>query len=230
MAARLDFRAYSQHFESILANKMTENEQREPRASSIRIGRRIWGLYIVKNDGRLRQVYQITPLKSALYDIVSAANQVNAVKTHQGEIMTDTRALDILCEILCTDDIRTASPEHLLRIPLHVRERHLQYRKRMGHISSAKLLTPYDAYRHLCNEIDRAIIEGILDKDFNAVAVVHERGTSGTIRPSRTKTRKIVLSTWETIVPRVELEKECEIYRVQLILSKPIFEYYRPQE
>ncbi|MBD3259341.1 hypothetical protein GF371_01785 [Candidatus Woesearchaeota archaeon] len=199
---------------------------RRPRARSSRIGRRIWGLYIVKNEGRLRHAYQITPLKSALRDIVQAANKVDAVKTHPGEVMTEAKALDRLCEILCTDDLREAAPGHLLRIPLDVNEDHIQYRKRTGHISSANLLTPYDTYTRLRDQIDRAVIEGVLEMNFNAVAVVHERGTSGAKRT--TQTRKIILSTWEVIPPpRIELEKECEIYRVQLLLSKPIFEYYK---
>jgi hypothetical protein len=197
------------------------------RAKSLKIKRRIFGLYIVKRNGRFHQTYQVTPLETALKDIVNAANAVDATQTHPGDVMTRERALDMLCKILNSDDYRTrATPGTLLRIPLSLEERHITYKGKIAEIDEEKLRLPYALFDDLQKYIREIEGTGTLPTDLNVVAVVHDRGTSSVLKTSRSKTTKILLSTWEPVNPRLSLEAACEIHRVHLILSKPIFEYY----
>jgi len=196
---------------------------------SMNIGKRIFGLYIIKKRGMFESIYQLTPYSTAILDLLQGTEAFDGTKTSPGNAMTRKEAEERLAKAIGDDDGRVKNPTDLLRIRLNMAPSSIEYRGRVCGIHNPELMTHLDLYQEMELAIKRLHKTGRLTDDFNALAVIYERDTS-TIQQNRTKSGRIRLKDFKPVPePRVCLEKKCEIHKVRLKLFRPIYEFYVPR-
>jgi hypothetical protein len=196
---------------------------------SMNIGKRIFGLYIVKKNSMFESIHLLVPYSTAVHDFVHGTEAFDGTKTSPGNLVTEKEAKERLAKLTGDEEGRIRDPRELLKIRLNIAPTYIEYRGKVCAIPNAELLTHYDLYREMALAVGRLHKTDRLTQDFNALAVVFERET-GAIAQNRSKSGRIRLKDLKPVPdPRVCLEDRCEIHKVRLKLFRPIYEFYVPK-